>query len=206
MAQPFVHPTAFVAPWVTLADDVIIHPFAVVGRLPSNSRVLARRPNRRENLYIGARTEIGAHAIVYGDVEIGRECLIGDRATIREECRIGNQCLFGIGVTVGYETVIGNRVKIMEGSHMTGRMIIEDDVFVGLNVTTSNDRRVDPLNYVFTEEVRGPILRHGAMIGSGANILPGVEIGANAKIAAGALIVHSVAAGMRILGHKGIAA
>lgn len=202
-----IHPTAYVAPWVELGAGVIVHPFAVVGRLPSASKVLAREPRKRKRLIIGDRTEIGAHAIIYSDVEIGADSLIGDRVTIREECRIGRECLLGIGVTLGYETILHDRVRIMEGSHMTGRMVIDSDVFVGLNVTTSNDRRVDPLNYAYvTDAVSGPRFCSGAMIGSGANILPGVLIGEGARIAAGALIVKDVPPGVLMLGHKGIAA
>lgn len=198
-----IHPTAVISEWVTLGKNVTIHPYAVVGRLPSASGVLARTPTQKRFLHIGDNTEIGCHSIIYGGVVIGSDCLVGDRVTIREDSTLGNRCLLGIGVTLGYEALLYDDVRIMEGSHITGRSILEDGVFVGLNVTTSNDRRIDTENYRYDpSSVHGPIFREKSMIGSGANVLPGVVVGKYAKIAAGAVVVKDVPDGILMIGPR----
>jgi acetyltransferase-like isoleucine patch superfamily enzyme len=189
---------AVVDPRVRLGPGVAVDAFAVVGRVPGFIAALARRPTLRGWLTVGENTLIGPHAILYMGCEIGADCLIGDGASIREDVVIGDGCLVGRYVTVNYETSIGSRVRIMDGAHITGRCTIEDDVFIGMNVTTSNDRRIDPLDYRFDDaSVRGPVIRRGAFIGSGANILPGVEIGEGAVVAAGAIVTKNVPAHAR---------
>jgi acetyltransferase-like isoleucine patch superfamily enzyme len=96
-------------------------------------------------------------------------------------------------VTVNYRTKIGSRVKVMDNSHLTGNALIEDDVFISTGVTTTNDNamgRQPPAGADWT--AAGPTIRRFATIGQGACILPGVEIGQNAIVAAGAVVTRDV--------------
>jgi len=65
---------------------------------------------------------------------------------------------------------IGNRVKVMDNSHLTGGMIIEDDVFISICVSTSNDNTIG--RHTSGYVCNPPKIRSGARIGAGANILP----------------------------------
>lgn len=192
-------PGALVAPWAQLGHGVVIHPHAIVGRLPDESSALARQPLRSRELYIGARTVIGPGAVIYGGTSILDDCLIGDHASIREGCVIGNRVVIGRHVTINYDCVILDDSRFQDFTHLTGGATVGRGCFFGVNVVTSNDRRVDLVDYHYP----GPNpCRFGdrVMIGSGANILAGVTIGDDALIGAGALVVKDVPSGATMLG------
>lgn len=183
-----------------IAWDVVCHDGAVLGRVPSAPAAVARDPFYERFLRIGARTEIGANAVIYVGVMIGSDCLIGDLSSIREGTVIGDTCLIGRCVTINYGARIGSRVRIMDGTHITGEMEIGDDTFIGVNVTTSNDRGIDPSDYHFDKSrLQPPKIGSGVFIGSGANILPGVTIGDGAVIGAHVLVLKNVPPGAKLL-------
>jgi len=194
-----VAPWAIVAPWVTLGQGVIVHPFAVVGRVPDESSALARQPQRIEKLHIGAGTIIGPHAVVYGGSRIGKNCLIGDFASVREGCDIGDRCVIGRYVAIGYDCGIADDVRFQDQTNLVGGSIVGRGCFFGIGVVTSNDRRVDLVDYHYPG-ASGPVFGERVMVGSGANIVAGVRIGDDALIAAGAVIVDDVPAGYVMMG------
>lgn len=190
---------AVVAPWVTLGAGVKIHPFAIVGRLPDQSLALARQATIVKELHIGAGTVIGPHAIIYAGTRIGSDCLIGDYASVREGCRIGDRCVIGRYVSINYDCEIADDVRFQDTTHLTGGARVGKGCFFGVGVITSNDRRVDLVDYHYP----GPqptIFGERVMIGSGANIVAGVTVGDDALIAAGALVVKDVPAGHTMIG------
>lgn len=194
-----VHRLACVAPWVQLGEGVVIHPFAVVGRLPDQSAALARKPTAAEWLEIEGGSVIGPHAIVYGGTRIGAGCLIGDHASVREGCDIGPGCIIGRHVTVNYNVCMDRAVRLQDFTHITGNCSIGAESFFGVGIVTSNDRRVDLDDYHFPG-ANPPHFGSRVMVGSGANVLAGVRIGDGALIGAGALVVKDVPAGGRALG------
>ena len=192
----------YVAPGSVIGNAVALHPFCVIGRLPSVSKAVARPIDlsKLDPVKIGERTHIGCHAVLYLGSIIGADCMIGDGANVREGCIIGNRVLLGRHVVVNYDATIGDDVKIMDGTHITGKCTIGHNTFIGLNVTTSNDRRIDPFDYRYNDAtVEGPKIGNGVMIGSGANIMPGVVIGDGAVIYPGALVTKDVPPGARVL-------
>ena len=194
-----IHPTAVVMPWVELGDNVVVHPFAYVGRLPDHSAALARQPGPERTLKIGARTVIGPHSILYGGSSIGEDCLIGDHASVREGCTIGSRVVVGRSVTIHYDCEVADEVRFMDGTHLTGCAKVGKGCFFGVGVVTSNDRHVDLINYHFPTP-QPVIFGERVMIGSGANIVAGVTVGDDALIGAGALVVKNVPARSKILG------
>lgn len=194
-----ISPLAYVAPWVRFGRGVVVHPFAVVGRVPDRSRALARQPAQEEWLEIGDDTVIGPHATIYSGSRIGMDCLIGDYAGIREQCVIGDRCIVGRHVGIGYECVVGKDVRFQDGAYLVGGAKVGRGCFFGIGVVTSNDRRVDLANYRYPG-ANAPVFGERVMIGSGANIVAGVHIGDEALIGAGALVVNDVAAHATVLG------
>ena len=195
-----VHAQALVAPWVLLGPGCIVHPFAVVGRMPDHSRALARQPGELvRSTEIGARVVIGCHAVVYGDVRIGVDSLLGDYASVREGSRVGARCVIGRQVTLHYNVKIADDCRFMDGTHLTGDCEVGAGSFFGVGVVTSNDRRVDLVDYAFrgTQPCR---FGERVMVGSGANVLAGVTVGSGAVIGAGAVVVKDVPAGATWLG------
>ena len=79
---------------------------------------------------------------------------------------------------------------------MTAYSTLEDDVFIAPCVVTTND------NFMGRTEkrkalMRGPLIRRGARIGGGAVLLPGIEIGEEAFVGAGAVVTRDVAGATR---------
>lgn len=124
--------------------------------------------------------------------------MVCDTACIRERCRIGSFCVIAQGVTINYNTTIGSHVRIMDNTHLTGNMVIEDRAFVGPLVSTANDNLMG--RQQGQHELRGPIIRKSATVGQGACILPGVEVGENAIVGSSALVTKDVAPRTVVMG------
>lgn len=197
MARAVVSELAKVAPFVRLGDDCLVHSFAYIGRLTSQSASLARQVTPDEWCEIGAGCEIGVGAIIFGGVMIGRDCMIGDQSNIREGVSLGARCVVGVGTSILYDAQIAEEVKIMGGCHITGGCVIGKRTFVGVGVITTNDKH--PEGYEF-KGCAPPMIGERCLIGSGAVILPGVRIGDGAVIGAGALVTRDVAPGEKMLG------
>jgi UDP-3-O-[3-hydroxymyristoyl] glucosamine N-acyltransferase len=186
-----IHPHVTIAPNVHLGAGVEVFPGAFLGREPKGAGATAREPVFDRVVRVGSNSSIGPNAVIYYDVSIGTNTLIGDGASIREKCSIGDQCIVSRYVTVNYSTTIGNRVKIMDLTHVTGNTVIEDDVFVSAHVGMANDNSIGKAG--FHPDIVGPYLETGCAVGLGAQLLPGVRIGAGAIVAAQALVTRNVA-------------
>jgi acetyltransferase-like isoleucine patch superfamily enzyme len=174
-----------------IGDGVEVADFAVLGRTPRASRTSTLRTGPLDPLVIGPGTYVGAHAVVYAGTEIGAECFIADGAQVRERCRLGRRVVVGRGVTIENDCVVGDETKFQTGAYLAAHSVVEDHVFVAPGVVTTNDP------YLARTEarhaaIRGPRVRRGARIGGGAVILPGVEIGQEAVVAAGAVVTRDV--------------
>lgn len=111
-------------------------------------------------------------------------CVVLPGAVIGEDCNVCSHCFIENDVT------IGNRVTIKSGNHIWDGITIEDDVFIGGNVSFTNDRYPKSRNEHF--KLERTIIRKGAVIGAGATLLPGIEVGEKAMIGAGAVVTKSV--------------
>ena len=97
------------------------------------------------------------------------------------------------------DVVIGNRVTIKNGVQIWDGLRIADDVFIGPNVTFTNDRYPRSRN-PDAEFLRTAVLE-AASIGARAVICPGITIGAGAMVAAGAVVTRDVSPGVAVLGN-----
>jgi acetyltransferase-like isoleucine patch superfamily enzyme len=143
-----------------------------------------------EDVEIGEGVLIGGHVVIHSGVRIGAGSRVGDHAQIREGAEIGAGSTVGSYVSVDPGVVVGDRVSIQTRCYITGGTRIEDDVFVGPGVTLTNDNTMDRHGPDFSFE--GPLLRRACRVGGGATICPGVEIGEEAFVAAGALVAADV--------------
>ncbi len=137
---------------------------------------------------IGDNAVIRSNSIIYTDVCIGDNLRTGHNILIREETKIGNDVLIGTNTIIDGHTMIGNNVSIQGNVYIPLNVTIEDSVFIGPCAVLTNDKY--PIRK--KSNLRGPILRHGASIGANATLLPGVEIGEGAMVAAGALVSKDV--------------
>jgi acetyltransferase-like isoleucine patch superfamily enzyme len=183
-----------------LGEGVIVGDNAVVGRQPRpapTSTIQITEP--MPGLEVGAGSSIGAGAVVYAGTSIGQQTMVADQSFIREKCTIGNRVIVGRGVTVENEVTIGDHTKIQTGAYVTGWTTVEDHVFLAPCVVMTND------NYMGRTEERfqfrgGPIIRHGARVGANSILLPNVEIGREAFVAAGSVVTRDVPAATLVMG------
>ncbi len=145
-----------------------------------------------DKVSIGEGSLIGGHVIIHSGVRIGAGARVGDHAQIRDGAVIGNGSTVGSYVSVDPGVVIGERVSIQTRCYITGGTRIEDDVFVGPGVTLTNDNTMNRHGSEFVFE--GPLLRRGCRVGGGSTICPGIEIGEEAFVAAGAVVSADVPA------------
>ena len=126
------------------------------------------------------------------DTNIWQFCVVLPGARIGSGCNICSHCF------IGNDVIVGNNVTVKCGVQLWDGITVEDDVFIGPNVTFCNDKFPKSKNKDF--KLEGVIVRKGASIGANATILPGVEIGAGALIGAGAVVTKSVPAGAKVKG------
>jgi acetyltransferase-like isoleucine patch superfamily enzyme len=143
-----------------------------------------------DKVEIGGGALLGGHVVIHAGVEIGPRARIGDHAQIRGGAVIGAGSTVGSYVSIDPDVVIGERVSIQTRCYITGGTRIEDDVFVGPGVTLTNDNSMNRHGPEFDFE--GPLLRRACRVGGGATICPGVEIGEEAFVAAGAVVTADV--------------
>lgn len=186
-----IHPHVVIESGVVLGDGVEVFPGAYLGKEPKGAGALARSLAYEKQVYIGAHTSVGPHAVIFYDVTVGANSLIGDGASIREGCKIGSSCVVGRHTTVHYNTVIGDRTKIMDLTHVTGNCSVGQDVFISVGVMMVNDNAIGRNGYS-EEHVRGPVLEDGVAVGAGAILAAGVHIGRGAIVGAGSLVARNV--------------
>lgn len=178
-----------------------IYPGAVLGRIPKAAGNLVHKiDNTRNQLVIGEGCVIGANAVLYTGSEIGNNVLLGDLCSIREGCSVGDNSLIARSVTINHSTRIGKDCKVMDLSHITGKMIIEDNVFIGTGVFFTNDNKMTIIGDEEIVQSKGAHIKTGASIGSGVTCLPYVTIGVNSTVAAGAVVTKDVADNALVMG------
>lgn len=191
-----------VYPGVRLDSDCIVMDGAVLGRLPIPNRTTTR-PVQAEfrELSIGFGSTIGANAVLYTGTTIGADVLIGDLASIREGCRIGDGVVLGRGVMVLYDCSIGNFSRIQDQAHIVGNMTVEEHVFIGMGVITTNDNDIYRTRFgLAPARFRGPTVRRLAVIGAGTTMLEAVEIGTGAIVGAGSVVTRDVPQWTMVMG------
>lgn len=130
---------------------------------------------------IGAGSRIWQFVVVLPGAVIGRDC------------NICSHCL------IEGEVTVGDRVTVKSGVQLWNGLSLADDVFVGPNVTFTNDRHPRSGNRAF--ELCRTQVEAGASIGAGAVILPGLTIGRGAMVGAGAVVTRDVPAGTTVVGN-----
>jgi acetyltransferase-like isoleucine patch superfamily enzyme len=183
--------SAVVYPETELGESVVIGDNAVIGKHPVLGRRSTASREQLDPLVVGHGSAILAGAVVFAGTRLGRRVIVGDQACVRERCELGDDVVVGRGSLVENDVVIGARSRIQANAYVTAYSTVEEDVFIAPGVTTTND------NYMGRTEkrlaaLRGPTIRRGARVGGGAVLLPGIEIGAEAFIGAGAVVTRDV--------------
>lgn len=126
-----------------------------------------------ETSQIGAGTKIWAFSHVCKNAVIGQNCIVGE------------------GVYIGPGVIIGDNVKIQNHSLLYEGVTVEDDVFIGPNVVTTND--ILPRSKGdWSERFRETLIKKGASVGANTVIVCGNTLGENCMIGAGSVVTKNV--------------
>ncbi len=134
--------------------------------------------------HIGAGTNLWQFVVVLPNAVIGADC------NICSHCFIEN------------DVVMGDRVTMKSGVQLWDGLRVGDDVFIGPNVTFTNDKYPRSGNPEFRPQKT--VIERGASLGAGAIILPGITIGQHAMIAAGAVVTRDVPEGKLVKGNPAV--
>jgi acetyltransferase-like isoleucine patch superfamily enzyme len=173
-----------------IGDRARIQDGAVLGKPPALGRHSTASRGATGPLEIGEGVTVGAGAVIAAGTRVGPGAFVGDHAFVRERTVIGEASAIGAATNVDNDVTIGARVKIQTGCYITAFTTIEDDVFVAPCVTTTNDNTMGRHGPDF--ELRGALLRRACRVGAGSILLPGIEVGEEAFVAAGALVTRDV--------------
>lgn len=200
-----IHPTALVDPGASLGEGVEIGPYSIV----------------HANVQLGAGTKVGAHCELGVPTPLGdgSPLIIGSGAVIRshsvfyESARFGAKLVTGHSVIVREGTVAGDGMQIgsmgdIQGQCRFGNYVrFQSSVFVAQNTELSDCVWVFP-SVVFTNDptppsdtVHGVKVSAFAAIGANSTVLPGVQIGKGALVAAGSVVTRDVEADRVVRGN-----
>ena len=197
---------------VTLGHHVVVHAGtvigdgawvgdqAVLGRAPRPAPTSAvKTPPNLPPLQIGRESIIGAGAVVYSGTTVGEQTMIGDHAFVRDRCQIGSYVIVGSHVTIENEVTIGDYTKLQTGVYLCAWVTIEDHCFIAPCVVTTNDNYMGRTERRFAER-GGALIRRGARVGANVTLLPNIEVGAEAFVAAGSIVTRHVPPATLVMG------
>ena len=147
---------------------------------------------------LGEGVLIGGQVVIHAGAQIAAGARIGDHAQIRDGATIGAGSTIGSLSSVDPGVVVGERASVQTRCYLAAGTTVEDDVFIGPGVTLTNDNTMD--RHPPDTRLEGPLLRRACRIGGGAVICPGVEIGEEAFVAAGAVVTADVAPRSVVMG------
>jgi UDP-2-acetamido-3-amino-2,3-dideoxy-glucuronate N-acetyltransferase len=208
-AHVVVHAGAVIGEGVVFGAHVVVHDGTVIGNgcVIEDHVVLGKRPRLARgssakgevgDLELGERVTVCSGAVVFAGASVAAEAILGDQSFVRERSRIGAGSVIGRGSVVDNDVTIGARVRVQTSVYLTAFTVVEDDVFVGPGATTTND---DTMNRHGPETpLRGATLRRACRVGGATVLTPGVEIGEEAFVAAGAVVTKDVPARAVVIG------
>ncbi|HWY19123.1 MAG TPA: acyltransferase [Solirubrobacteraceae bacterium] len=176
---------------VVLGDGCVIEDHAILGKRP---RLAGRSTARGDvgRLTLGERVIVCAGAIAFAGASVGDGVILGDQSYLRERSTVGPGSVVGRGSVLDNDVTIGARVRIQTNVYITAYSVVEDDVFVGPCAMSTNDDTMARHGSEYA--LRGTTLRRACRIGGAAVLTPGVEVGEEAFVAAGAVVTRDVPA------------
>lgn len=141
---------------------------------------------------------VHSHALCESE-NIGKDTRVWAFAHILPGATLGSGCNVCDNVFIENDVIIGDRVTLKCGVQVWDGITIEDDVFIGPNATFTND--LFPRSKVYPQTFARTIIRKGASLGANCTILPGLTIGINAMIGAGAVVTRSIPPNAIVVGN-----
>jgi len=191
-------PNVVIYPGTVIGERCTVEAGVVLGKSPQLSSRSTVESVKLEPLAIAEDVTVCSGAVIFAGTQIGRGCTVGDQAHIREQVTVGTDTVIGRAVGVENRVSIGRRVKLQSSVYITAYTVVEDDVFVGPCAVTTNDPTAGRRDS--DQQLEGPKIRTAARIGAHSVLLPGIEIGRDAFVAAGAVVTSDVEPGSLVVG------
>jgi len=135
---------------------------------------------------IGSRCIIRSYSVIYEEAELSDGVEVGHGVMIRERYKVGAKSRIGSFTQLDGQVEVGANVNIQSRVYLPHLSVVEDDVFIGPGVVVTNDL------YPVSNRLVGVRIRRGAIIGAGAVLMAGIEVGENAVVAAGSVVTRNV--------------
>jgi len=137
-------------------------------------------------------------AVVSPDARLSEDTVVWSGAVVEKGVKTGPGCVIGSNAYIGADSILGEAVRIQHGAFIPRSTKIGDYVFIGPNVTLTDDKypRVNNPDY----KAEPPVLGDYCSIGAGVVILPGIRIGKHGRVGAGAVVTHDVMARDLVVG------
>lgn len=138
-------------------------------------------------------------ANVSSQSKIGKGTKVWINVQVRENATIGDDCILSKDVYIDHGVAIGHRCKIQNSVSVYHGVNIDNDVFVGPNVSFTNDRV--PRAFNLDWKITSTKIEAGASIGANSTIVCGITIGEYAMVAAGSVVTKDVAPFTLVMGN-----
>jgi UDP-2-acetamido-3-amino-2,3-dideoxy-glucuronate N-acetyltransferase len=135
----------------------------------------------------GENVKVGHYVTIDEGSQIGNNVIIGHGVKIRSDVTIGNDCMIGHNTVFESDANVGNNVTIHCQCHITKYAVIKDYCFLGPKTMCINTYHISH-GRDFDAKLTGPVFGWGSRVGSGAIIMPGVKLGRECEIGAGAVV------------------
>ena len=178
---------------VEFLGEKLLGPFVVVGQTPRDEDVLVT--------VIGAQAIIRSHSVIYAGNKIGARFQTGHNVLVRESNEIGDDVSVGTGSVVEHHVKIGNAVRLHSHVFVPEYSILDEGCWLGPNVVLTNAKY--PRSPDVKDNLVGPCIGRNAKLGANVTVLPGVNIGPEALVGAGAVIVADVPPRAVVVGNPG---
>lgn len=189
----FIDSNTIIRSNVTLGANAFIGSNCIIGEYWMDYCV--GRQKHKHPLLIGENSLIRSGSIIYAGSEIGSDFQTGHHVTIREKSKIGSHVSVGTLSDIQGNCVIGNYVRMHSNVHIGQLSVIDDFVWIFPYVVLTNDPTPP------SEEFVGVHVSPFSIIATGALIMPGLEIGQDALVAAGAIVTKNVEAYAVVMGN-----
>jgi UDP-3-O-[3-hydroxymyristoyl] glucosamine N-acyltransferase len=189
---------ACVRPGTQVGEGCRVEEHVVLGKEPRLAAHSTASRAALDPLVLGDAVTVCCGAIVFAGSRLAAHVIVGDQALVRERATLGERTVLGRGSMVDNDVAIGSRVRIQSNVYVTAYSQLEDDVFLGPGAMTTNDDAMGRL--APGASMRGALLRRACRVGGGAVLVPGVEVGEEAFVAAGAVVTRDVPARAFVMG------
>lgn len=176
--------TAIIHPGVKLGKGCVIEDFVIIGAPPKGTA------SGEIETIIGDNAVIRSHTVIYAGNKIGNNFQTGNKANIRELNEIGDDVSIGTLSVIEHHVTIGYGVRIHSQAFIPEYCVLEEECWIGPNVVLTNAKYPNSPNA--KAELAGVHIMKDAKIGANATVLPGVIIGQNVLVGAGAVVTKDV--------------